>query len=344
MKTTLKSAVAALALAFTSVGAMAAGELNIYNWGDYISADMVKKFEQQYDVKVTVSDYDSNDTALAKVRAGGHGYDIAIPSANFVPVWIEEGLLLESRPDQMENYKNLDPRWKDVPYDPGHKYSVPWLWGTTGVAVNTEFYKGDVDTLSVILDPPPELSGKINVVPEMGDVMALMIMYQGGEICTKDLEVLKKVRDKMIEAKPKWITMDYNQVEKLAKGDYLASLEWNGGVYRARKQNPNIKYGYPKEGYVVWMDNVVVLKDAKNVENAKLFQNFMMSPEAAGLNSVATGYANGIAGSEAYMTDELKAAREVTIPPELVDKGKFILACPPDVMELYTKIWTEALK
>jgi spermidine/putrescine transport system substrate-binding protein len=340
----LKTATAAMALALSATSALAAGELNLFNWGDYTSPEMIKAFEAKYDVKVTITDYDSNDTALAKVRAGGHGFDVVVPSANFVPVWISEGLALETNPNQMENFKNVMPQFQDVPYDPGRKYSVPWLWGTTGVAVNSAVYSGDVDTLSVILDPPPELEGKINVVPEMGDVMALFVMYMGGEICTEDKVVLKKVRDKVREAKPKWISMDYNNTERLAKGDYAASLEWNGGVYRSRLQNEKIKYGYPKEGFVIWMDNVVVLKDAKNVENAKLFQNFVMSPEAAAQNSTFARYANAIQGSEAFMPEDMKTAREINIPPELADKGKFILACPPHVMELYTALWTDMLK
>ena len=343
MKRIVLSLLAALMLAFAPGSARAAGELHLYTWGDYTNLDMIKKFEQQYDVKVTITDYDSNDTALAKVRAGGHGFDLVVPSSNYVQIWISEGLVLETNPSQMENFKNVKPEFADVPYDPGRKYSVPYMWGTTGVAVNTSVYKGDVDTLSVILDPPPELAGKINVVPEMSDVMALMIMYFGGEPCTADKDILKKVRDKAKEAKPKWIAMDYSNVEKLVQKDYAASLEWNGGAFRARLQNPDIKWGYPKEGFVVWMDNVMVLKDAKNVENAKLFQNFMMTPEAAGMSSSFTRYANGITGSEAYMPEDMKHARELNIPPELADKGRFILACPPEVTELYTKLWTEIL-
>jgi spermidine/putrescine transport system substrate-binding protein len=344
MKRMIKSAVAAVALAFTSAGAMAAGELNIFNWGDYTSMEMIKKFEEKYDVKVTITDYDSNDTALAKVRAGGHGFDIAVPSANFVPIWVEEGLLLETNPNQMENYKNVSEKWRNVPYDPGHKYSVPWLWGTTGVAANSKVYGGDLNTSKIVFDPPAELEGKILVVPEMNDVMALAIMYHGGEMCTGDKTLLKQVRDTLLSAKAKWLALEYNSVEKFAKGDYSGSLEWNGGVYRTRLQNADIKYGYPKEGFVLWMDNVVVLKDAQNVENAKLFQNFMMTPEAAGLNSTFARYANGIDGSEAFMPDDMKTANEIVIPKELEDKGKFILACAPDVTELYTSIWTDVMK
>jgi spermidine/putrescine transport system substrate-binding protein len=99
--------------------AMAAGELNIFNWGNYTNPELIKKFEEKYDVKVTVTDYDSNDTALAKVKAGGHGYDIVVPSASYVPIWIKEGLLIETRPDQMENFKNVADEWRDPSWDPG---------------------------------------------------------------------------------------------------------------------------------------------------------------------------------------------------------------------------------
>jgi len=327
-----------------SAPAFAAGELQIYNWGDYTSPDLIKKFEAKYDVKVTVTDFDSNDMALAKVRAGGHGFDIVVPSANYIPIWIKEGLLLETRPDQMENFKNMEPKWVDVPFDPGRHYTVPWQWGTTGVLVNTSVYSGDVNTSAIWLDPPPELTGKINVVPEMNDVMSLAIMYLGGKPCTDDKELLKKVRDKLMEAKPKWISMDYTNPDKYAKGDLAAGVNWNGWSFRARQQNDKLKFGYPEEGYVIFMDNVSVLKDARNPENAKLFQNFIMDPENAAMISAFAHYANGIRGSDQFMPAEMKDAPEIKIPAEFVDKGHFIPACPPEVSELYTKIWTDVQK
>jgi spermidine/putrescine transport system substrate-binding protein len=343
MKWKFKMAMAA-AMMLMPTAALAEGELHIFNWGNYTSPEMIKKFEDTYKVKVTITDYDSNDDALAKVRAGGHGFDIVVPSANFVPIWIKEGLLLETRPDQMENFKNVEAKWVDVPFDPGRHYTVPWQWGTTGVAVNKSVYSGDVDTSSIFLDPPPELVGKINVVPEMGDVMALTLMYVGGEPCTNDKAMLKKARDKLVEAKQKWLSMDYSTTDRFAKGDLVAGVDWNGGIFRAHLQNDKVTYGYPKEGFVVWMDNVAVLKDAKNVENAKLFQNFMMDPQNAGLESAFARYANGIKGSDAYMPADMKDAREVNIPKELESKGRFVLACSPEVNDMYTKIWTDVMK
>jgi len=174
--------------------------------------------------------------------------------------------------------------------------------------------------------------------------MSLTIMYLGGEPCTGDKDVLKKVRDKLVEAKPKWLSMDYSTTDKFIKGDLLASVDWNGSVLRARLGNDKVSYGLPKEGFVIWMDNVAVLKDAKNVENAKLFQNFMMDPENAALASAFARYANGIAGSEAFMPADMRGAPELVIPKELESKGRFVLACPPEVNDMYTKIWTDVMK
>lgn len=344
MKRTLTALATVMTVAASAGAAWAEGELNIYNWGNYTSPELIKKFEDTYKVKVTVTDYDSNDTALAKVRAGGHGYDLVVPSANYVQIWVKEGLLAEARPDQMENFKNVDARWVDVPWDPGRHYTVPWQWGLTGIIVDTSLYKGDINTSAIFLDPPAELEGKINVAPEMNDVLYATIRYLGGKWCTDDRELLKKVRDKVAEAKPKWIAMDYGTIEKFASRDYGAAYYWNGAAMRSREKNPDVRFGYPKEGFPYFMDSVAMLKDAKNPENAKLFLNFIMAPENAALISAFAKYANGIKGSEEFMPEDMRGAPELNVPEEYQAAGEFLETCSPEVHDLYTKIWTELQK
>ncbi len=155
---------------------------------------------------------------------------------------------------------------------------------------------------------------------------------------------MKKVRDKLVAAKPSWMSMDYGMEEKMATNDVPASIYWNGGILRARLKNPDVQYGYPKEGYIVWMDQVALLKDAQNVDKAYKFLDFILIPENAAMLSAFARCANGIAGSDAFMPDDMKTAPEVVVPAEFQDKGHFFSACSPKAQDFITAIWTELLK
>jgi spermidine/putrescine transport system substrate-binding protein len=267
-----------------------------------------------------------------------------VPSAGFVKIYYEKGLSQELDLSRLPNHKNIAPEWLNVDWDPGRKLSVPFQWGSTGVSVNTKVYGGDINTSAIFMDPPPELEGKINVIPEMGDVLSLATMYVGGEVCSEDPEVMKKVRDTLLAAKPKWLSMDYSTIEKMTNNDYAATVDWNGSAMRARLGNPDVAYGYPKEGYGLWMDSVVLLSDAKNVDNAYLFLDFIMDPENAAMLSAFARYGNGIAGSEAFMPEDMKTAPEIVTPAEFVANGKFVTACSGKALEYQTAIWTELQK
>jgi spermidine/putrescine transport system substrate-binding protein len=344
MKYASRIASTAAILMASALPALAAGQLNIFNFGLYTPPDLIKKFEKTYGVKVTLTEYDSNESAMAKIEAGGHGFDIVVPSANVVPIYIEKGLLLKSEPSEMSNFKNVNPEWVDVAWDKGRHYTVPYVWGTTGVMVNTKVYKGDLNTSAIFLDPPEELKGKINVVPSMNEVIDMAIGYVGGQPCTTDKAILKAARDKLMAAKPYWASIDYPSFEKFIKEDLAGSVFWNGATIRIRTENPGFAYGYPKEGFSLWQDNVAILADAKNVDNAKLFLNFIMDPENAALISGYTQYGNAIKGSEAFMDAEFHKAPELNIPAEFKASAHFVTPCSPEVQQLYTRIWTDLTK
>ena len=328
-------------LALTAGTASAEGVLNLYNWGNYTSPELLEKFTAETGITVTVTDYDSNDTALAKIQAGGHGFDLVVPSANYVPIYKELGLIQQLDLSRLPNHANIAPEWVNVDWDPGRTFTVPWQWGMTGVAVNTSVYGGDINTSSIWLEPPAELVGKINVTPEMNDVIAMAVMYVGGDLCTEDLEVLRKARDLLMAAKPSWLSMDYGMTEKMAAGDVSATVYWNGAMMRSRIENPAVAFGFPREGYPIFMDSVALLSDAQNVDEAYAFMDFIMKPEHAAMISAFARYANGIAGADAFMPEDMKTAPELVVPEEFRAAGKFLPACPASAVELYTAIWTE---
>lgn len=339
---TLKRSIPALVTAsfMLATPALAEGTLNIYNWGNYTSPELVKRFEEKYDVKVNLDGYDSNETMLAKVREGNTGYDIVVPGDSTVKIMIEQGMLAEIKPNEMENFGNMDPKWVDVWWDPGRNYSVPWQWGTTSFTVDTEVYKGDINTLALMFDPPEELKGRINMLNDMQDVINAGLRYKGYDRCNSNTDELREVTELLINAKQYWRTMDYSTIEKLTSNDVDLSQNWNGAAMRARAQRPTLQYAYPVEGFTGWMDNVAVLKDAPNMENAKLFVNFIMAPENAALISNFARYANGIMGSEAFMDEEMLSAPEIVMPAD-APTPDFVKPCSQEVTDMYNKIWTK---
>lgn len=333
-------ATAAVALALP---AFADGELHIYNWGDYTNPKLIEKFEKQYNVKVTLDDYDSNETMLAKVRTGNTGYDIVVPSDYTVKIMIGDGLLEATEPDKMSNFKNMRPEFVHVYWDDGRHYTVPWQFGTTAFAVDTAKYKGDINTYAILFNPPAELKGQINLLDDVNSVMHAAERYLGLPRCGADKANLKKVNDLLMAAKPDWKTFSYDTITKMTSGDVIVSQTWNGAAYRMRQKIATIKYAQPKEGIEGWMDNVAVLKGAKNMENAKLFQNFLMEPENAALISEFAGYDNGITGSHAFLPADFAGSPEIS-PPAGSPTPEFVPPCPPDVVQIYNQIWTNLRK
>ena len=322
-------------------GAHAEGELHIFSWPDYISPKVIEKFARTYAVEVTVDDHETHQQLIDTVRAGDAGYDIVVPSDWAVQLLIEEGLLAETKPNQMTNFKNVDPRWVDVFWDPGRNYSAPFLWGAGGLIVDTAVYTGEPDTLRLIFDPPPELHGRIDVVPESNDMINAALRYLGKPRCNNDTGDLAAVADLLMKAKPHWRSITYGN-EGIASRDTAVAYYWSPGALWARRQRPTLAFALPREGSSRWMDNVVVPKDAPDLENAKLFQNFIMDPEIAAMSSEYALAGNVILGSETLMSKELVEAPEMNLPggkePEIVP------LCPLDVRKKYDAIWAEVTK
>ncbi|GAG97377.1 unnamed protein product, partial [marine sediment metagenome] len=260
--------------------AQAAGKLNIYNWFDYMPQELLDKFSKEHDVEITMDTYDSNESLLARLKAGVTGYDLGVPSDYMVAILIQEGMLEKVNANQLPNFGNMDPKWIDVYFDPGREYSTPYQWGTTGFMVDTAVYGGDIDTLAILFEPPDELKGKINMLKDVNDVINAGLRYLGFPRCNSDPEQMKQLNALLQSAKEHWLSFNSDGAkEVLVSGDAAAGQNWNGFGMRARMERPSLKYAYPKEGLTAWMDNFVVFKDPPNLENAKKFMDFMLIPE-----------------------------------------------------------------
>lgn len=327
-------------LVLLTTTALAQGQLRIYNWSGYTSEEMIKAFEEDTGIKVTVDTYDTNETLLAKLKSGNTGYDVVVPTHNFVSIFVQEGLLEPINAAELPNYKNIDEQWRSPEWDPDNVYTVPWQWGTTSFAIDTALYDGDINTYDVLFRPPEALQGKIGMFDSWDEVMPMALRYLGySEPCTTDTDAFKKSLE-LLEAQKPFVKVYTSEgiLDNLIAGETSLNTYWNGAAMRVRAERPSVAYAYPKEGVSGWMDNLAVATGAPNKENALTFINWFLEPEHAAMQSNFARYGNGVAGATEFMDAELQSAPEI-VPPEDANII-FAQTCSAEYIDLANRVWT----
>lgn len=291
---TILMATAALSIASP---ALAEGELNIYNWSDYIAEDTIEKFEAETGIKVTYDVFDSNEVLEAKLLAGSSGYDLVVPSASFMARQIQAGVFQKLDKSKLSNIGNLDPdiMGRVAEYDPNNDHGVVYMWGTTGIGYNegkiAERLGDDAPTDSWALVFDPANAAKladcgISMLDAPTEVIPAAMNYLGLDPRSTDPEDFKKAADLIAQIKPHVRYFHSSQyINDLANGDVCLSVGWSGDIFQARDRadeadNGNsVAYVIPKEGALTWFDMMVIPADAKNSENAHKFLDFLMKPE-----------------------------------------------------------------
>jgi spermidine/putrescine transport system substrate-binding protein len=336
------SALVALALSHAAQAADA-GVLHMFNYTDYTSPDMIKKFTAETGIKVTIDTYDSNETLLAKMKAGNGGYDIVVPQNDFVPILIAQKLIQPVDVTDMANFHNLEPRWQHRVWDPKAQYTVPWQWGTTSFVYDTKVYPGPVDSFATFFNPPTIFRGQVGQLGSPSEVINMALIYLHKPYCNEDPATLKQVLALLEVQKP--FVKVYNSdgiSDRMVSGETTMHAVWSGDAERARVQKSTLRYVYAKEGGPGWMDNLAVAVGAPDLENAKTFLNFMMDPKNAALETSYTGYQNGVAGSGQFLDPKLGTSPEFNPPADY--KIYFNHACPAKATKDYDRIWTRLRK
>ncbi len=345
MKRSLLTLMAVIGFTLTINPAFAAGKLSIYHWFEYIPQELLDQFAAEHDVEVTMDTYDSNEALLAALKGGKLGsYDVAVPGDYMVEILTKEGMLDTIGDGELRNKGNILPQWIDVSFDPGRMHSIPYQWGSTSFTVNRNLYSGDIRTTDILFNPPAELSGKINVLDSQGELLALASIHLGMEQCSNDREQLKALNALVQGAKPHWASfISDGAKDVLVSGEAAAGMIWNGFSAKARGENPALEYSYPKQGYLVWMDNVVLLKDAPNRDNALKFMDFLLEPANAAAVTNFAQYTAGVGGVDDLLDAELKTSPELS-PPADAPAGQFVQVCDEETQKLYDAIWTNLKK
>lgn len=315
--------------------------LSVYNWSTYIDPEAISDFEKKFGVKVQYDTYESNDDLYAKLKPGNPGYDVVFPSDYMVGIMAKENLLEELNLNNIPNLKNIDPRFVKPPFDPENKYSLPYQWGTMGLGYNIKATGGEIDSWQALFDS--KYKQRVALVDELRTMLGGILIYLGHDPNTTDAKQIEQARDFLIEHKDNIAAFAPDNGQMLLDQKQVdIAVEWSGDVFQVMEENPDLRYVIPKEGSVIWIDNIAIPKNAPHQELAEKFINFIQEPEVSAKIANFIKYATPNKKAIDLGLIDPKLAKDPTIYPPLEISEK--LAFIKDVGEatsLYDRAWTE---
>ncbi len=336
---TLALVTGAVCTAFGAHAADSAKVLNIYNWSDYIAEDTIKNFEKETGIKVRYDNYDNNEILHAKLVAGRTGYDIVVPGSHFAKSQIEAGLLQKLDKSKLTNWGNLDKGLLEqlAKVDPGNEYLVDWMWGYVTLGINVDKVKaalGDTpmpeNAWSLLFDPQYASKLKkcgISVLDSASEVIPAALLYAGKPAFSKDPEDYKAAGEVLKAIRPFVKTFSSSgYIEEMAAGSTCLVMGFSGdiNIARARAAEANkktkkapvvIEALIPKGGATLFFDTMAIPKDAKNVENAHLFINYILRPEVHASLTNKVFYANPNAASLKFVKKDVAENKTIFLEP-----------------------------
>ncbi|ANE45648.1 spermidine/putrescine ABC transporter substrate-binding protein [Paenibacillus swuensis] len=294
--------------------------LTIYNWGDYVDPELLEKFEEETGTKVIYQTFDSNEAMMTKIEQGGTTYDISVPSEYAIAKMKQEGLLLPIDSSKLSNLKHIDPRYMDLPFDPGNQYSIPYFWGTVGIVYNSELLGGKKLTSWADLWDP-SLKNQILLADGAREVMGMGLNSLGYSLNDTEEAHLQEAKRHLGELTPNIKAIVGDEIKMLLAGEEAAvGLVWSGDASEIMGENEKLDYVVPTEGSNLWFDNMVIPKTARNIEGAHAFINFMLDPENAAQNAEYVGYSTPNASALKLLPEEISGDERFYPGPELTEK------------------------
>ncbi len=342
MKKILALTLTALMLLMLLPAAYAEGVVNVFNWEDYIDPDVLTLFEEETDIKVNYMNFTTNEDMMVQVRTNPAAFDVIFPSDYVIERLIKEDLLLELDMDQIPNAEGTLDWLQNPAYDPDHKFSVPYMWGTVGILYDTTRVDGPVDSWSVLFEET--YKGEIFMLDSIRDSLGLAMKYLGYSMNTRDPLELNAAKDLLVKQKQDGIVKAYQVDEtkdKMVAGEGILGVVWSGDAQYAINLNSDLAYVVPKEGSNVWVDGMVVPRAAKNPENAHILIDFLSRPDIAMMNQDYIQYSTPIKGAVELLGEEYLENTNINPTQETIDNCEFFYDIPPEFMTIYNALWSQ---
>lgn len=318
-----------------------AEELTVFNWFDYIDPAVIDLFEEETGITVKYVNFTTNEEMYTKLEAGAGTYDVIFPSEYMIERMIAHDMLEELDLSAMPNFANVMDRLKDPSYDPGNRFSVPYMWGTLGYLYNTEMVDEELSSWSALFDE--KYAGNVIMMNSMRDSIGLALKYLGYSMNTRSEAELNEAKDLLIKQKQDKIQCGYlldETKDKMVGGEAAIGVVYSGDAQYAVEKNENLVYVVPEEGSNIWVDGMCIPKGSKNVEGAMKFIDFLCREDIAAMNFDYIYYCSPIQAVVDGL-DEEEAAQSTINPSEDVVSRCEYFNDVEDVMSLYENVWME---
>ncbi len=313
--------------------------LHLFTWSAYTDETVVRQFEERFGVKVVTDTFGSNEELLAKLQGGAVGYDVVVPSDYMVSILVKQGLLAELDPAKIPNLAHVYAHLKGLYYDPTNTYSVPYLWGTTGIGYNADLVSPPPDSWHVLWDE--RYKGRISLLNDEREVFGMALRAAGESLNAVNPVVLTAAKARLMAQKAfvkTYTSENYDQL--LVSGDVVLAHGWSGTIMRAAAERPAIKYVIPKEGGTIWQDNLCILKTSMHREEAMAFINFLLEPQIAALMTSKVKYASASEEARLFVPKEI-AQNPAIYPPDAVVSRLEWIKDVGETIKVYDRAWTE---
>lgn len=300
------------------------GTVYIFNWTEYMPDQVLSMFTKETGIRVKYATYESNESMYAKIRLlKGGGYDLVFPSTYFVHKMRKENLLSPIDKTRLSNFRHLDDALLDKAYDPDNTYSIPYLWGSSAIGINTAYVKkGDISSWKDLWRP--EFKNRVLLTDDLREVFGLGLLIKGYSINDTDPEHIRQAYDALESLMPNIrLFASDSPKQPFLNHEVHIGMIWNGEVYMAAREMPEIKYIYPEEGAIFWVDSMVIPKGAENKDNAHAFIDFILRPEIARMICEEIGYASPNRSAIALLPEAVRKDPTVYPPKAVVEKGEF---------------------
>ena len=319
------------------------GQVIVYNWGEYIDPEIIDLFEEETGIDVIYEEFETNEIMYPKIQSGAIAYDVVCPSDYMIQRMIENDLLAEINYDHIPNLKYIGDNYMKMSrqFDPENKYSVPYLWGTVGILYNKKMVDEPVDSWGILWDK--KYDDSILMQDSVRDAFAVALKYLGYSLNSTDLDELEAAKNLLIEQKPLVQAYVIDQVrDKMIGGEAALGVIYSGEALYCQQENPDLDYVIPKEGTNIWIDSWVIPKNAKNVENAEAFINFLCRPDIAKMNFDYITYSIPNTAGRDLIDDESLRNSPIAFPDDSkLENCETFRFLGDDNDALYNRLWRE---